>query len=315
MTTHAIRHLKREEIDTFKWDRCVTEAPNGWLYARSFYLDGFGHWTALVRGDYEYIMPLPVKRKLGIHYIHIPPFTGQLGIIGKDPVTQSLTDEFIRRIPASFTLVDIMLNEGNPSPTLPGIRRKEKTNLILSLQEDYTSIYKQYSRDAKKNLRRTQPMDLTPCFDIDMGTIIRLYRAAYGKKNRDIASADYDKMARLGDQCIRNGSGFTMGIRHREGALLAAAFFGIDEKRIYYILGAPGGKGKASNAIHNLIDEVIKKYAGTGITFDFEGSDIPSVAAFYRKFSPQTRHYDFVQVIRSPLLRLFYRLRSDPEGL
>lgn len=313
MTMHAIRHLKREEIDTFKWDRCVAQAPNGWLYARSFYLDAYGHWEALVKGDYDHIMPLPAKRKYGIRYLHIPPFTGQLGIIGKDPVTQALTDDFIRHIPASFLLVDIMLNEGNPPPSLPGIRRKQKTNLVLSLKEDYASIYRQYSKDAKKNLRRTQPLGLTPCFDIDMETIIRLYRTAYGKKNRDISGASYDRMARLGGQCIRNGFGFTMGMRNPEGALLAAAFFGMDEKRIYYILGAPGGKDKVSNAVHNLIDEVIKKYAGTGITFDFEGSDIPSVAAFYRKFGPQTMHYDFVQIIRSSFLQLFFRQKGDPE--
>jgi len=306
----AIRYLKREEIDTSKWDRCVAEAPNGWLYARSFYLDGFGHWDALVKGDYDHIMPLPVKRKYGIRYLHIPPFTGQLGIIGKTPVTQTLTDEFIRHIPASFLLVDLMLNEEDPAPSLPGIRRKQQTNLILSLKEDYASIYRQYSKDAKKNLRRTQALDLIPCFDIDMTTIIRLYRDAYGKKNRDLTATSYDKMARLAHRCILDGSGFTMGIRNPQGTLLAAAFFGKDEKRIYYILGAPNAEGRRSNAVHCLIDEVIKKYAGSGITFDFEGSDLPSVAAFYRKFNPREVHYYFVQIIRSPFLRLFFRLRQ-----
>jgi hypothetical protein len=254
-------------------------------------------------------MPMPVKRKYGIRYSYIPPFTGQLGIIGKAPVSQALTDDFIRHIPRSFLLAEMLLNEGNPTPSPAGITTMERTNLVLPLTENYASIFQLYSKDAKKNLRRAQALGLVPCTDITMDTIIHLYRAAYGQKNRDISGTSYGRMARLGAQCIQNGFGFTMGIRNPEGTLLAAAFFGMDEKRIYYILGAPNPEGRRSNAVHSLIDEVIKKYAGTGITFDFEGSDIPSVAAFYRKFSPQVMHYDFLRVIRSPFLRLFFRLR------
>ncbi|MBN8851431.1 MAG: hypothetical protein BGO55_08985 [Sphingobacteriales bacterium 50-39] len=306
---HSIRYLKRKEIDTLKWDRCIAQAPNGWIYARSFYLDSLGHWDALIDGDYEHIMPLPVKRKYGMPYIYIPPFTGQLGIIGQAPVTQALTNTFIRHIPRRFLLADIMLNEGDPPPSLSVAQSIQRINFTLSLKEDYTSIYSQYSRDAKKNLKKTQAQGLLPCFDIAMTTIIQLYRDAYGARNKDLSATAYDKMARLGNECIRNGSGFTMGICHPEGQLLAAAFFGMDEKRIYYILGAPSPEGRSLHAVHSLIDELIKKYAGTGITFDFEGSDIPSVAAFYRKFNPQAMPYHFIQIIRPRLLRLFFRQR------
>ena len=97
-----IHYLKRAAIDTTKWDRCVQQAPNGWIYSLSFFLDGIGSWDGLVMGDYEYIMPLPKKIKYGIPYIYVPPFTGQLGIIGAKPVPSELVNDFIQAIPGSF---------------------------------------------------------------------------------------------------------------------------------------------------------------------------------------------------------------------
>lgn len=311
-----IRYLKRKEIDTARWDRCVALAPNGWLYARSFFLDGVGRWDALVAGDYDYIMPLPKRRKYGLAYTYIPVFTGQLGIIGIRPVSPELTEQFIYAVPASFRIADLLMNELNPSYSPAGIPSPSpagipgfspagilvtrRTNYILSLRDEYAILCERYSADAKKNLRRTSALHLSPCTDIPMDTIIRLYRSAYGDKHPQVSAKAYDRMAEVGRRCISEGMGFTLGINDPGGALLAAAFFGMDDKRIYYILGAPTPQGRQSNAVHSLIDEVIRKYAGTGLVFDFEGSDIPSVAAFYRKFSPQVAYYDHVILNRLP---------------
>jgi hypothetical protein len=304
---HHIRYLKREEIDILRWDACVTNAPNGWIFARSFFLDGLGKWGALVEGDYAHILPLPERKKYGIRYIYIPPFAGQLGIIGTAPISGQLTDLFIRAIPAYFRLVDIFLNEQNPGPSIPGITTSKRTNYTLPLKEEYAALYDRYTGDAKKNLRRTSGLGLTPCTDIPMAKIVEMYRAAYGKKSERISEEEYSRLAALGDRCLKEGNGFSLGIQNPQGDLLAAAFFGKDNKRIYYILGAPSQQGRRSNAVHSLIDEVIKEYAGTNIVFDFEGSDIPSVASFYRKFSPLTGHYDLVQWDRLPRLLQWYR--------
>ena len=34
-----LQYLHRNQIDTNKWDRCITNAGNGLIYARSFFLD------------------------------------------------------------------------------------------------------------------------------------------------------------------------------------------------------------------------------------------------------------------------------------
>lgn len=295
-----IRHLERARIDTGRWDDCVRQSPNGFLYAQSFYLDGIGDWTALVAGDYEWILPLPTRMKYGIPYNYIPPFTGQLGIVGKELPDTAGVNQFITQIPRRIRLTDLLMNELNPSPSLPDLRVSPRTNYILALEKDYPTLRERYTADAKKNLRRTERAGLSVKENIPMKTVLQLYRSAYGAKNRHIGENDYQNMERLGQACMERQLGFTLGITDPAGDILAAAFFGKDNKRIYYIVGAPTREGRQQNATHSLIDEVIRQYAGSGLTLDFEGSDIPSVADFYRKFSPETTHYDLVRINKLP---------------
>src|SRR6266550_2768979 len=67
-----IHYLQRQDIDLIKWNACITAAPNGLIYARSFYLDAMTaeQWDGLVMGDYEAVMPLPWRRKFGFYYLY-----------------------------------------------------------------------------------------------------------------------------------------------------------------------------------------------------------------------------------------------------
>jgi hypothetical protein len=287
-------------------------SPAGLLYSRSFFLDAITgtDWDALVLEDYTAVMPLPKKKKFGLTYSYAPLFAGQLGITGPTPMPATVTDDFLRRIPRSFLLVDMLFNEYNPPPCLPGAESIPRVNLVLPLQTGYSTLFEGYTGDAKKNLRRTERAGLVPDFDIPIQTVIDLYRNEYGVLNRAFTPGVYDRIAALGTACIEKGLGFTMGIRDAANTLHAAAFFGKDDKRIYYLLGAPGPEGRRYNAVHALVDEVIRKYAASGMELDFEGSDIPSVAGFYRKFGPQMRVYHQVRLTRLP--RWLSRLTGVP---
>ncbi|HXO74080.1 MAG TPA: hypothetical protein VN824_02595, partial [Puia sp.] len=188
-----IRYLRRGEIDTTSWDRCVRESPNGWLYARSFFMDVLGDWDALVTPEYQYILPLPKKKKFGLPYTYIPPLIGQLGIIGPEQVDATRVETFLRHIPGSFKLVDILLNEGNAAPAWPGPQLTARTNYVLPLQADYSTLYQQYTEDARKNLRRTQRAGLYPEENVSVEKIIGLYRAAYQEKGNFFSDGDYQR--------------------------------------------------------------------------------------------------------------------------
>lgn len=62
--TGTIQLLSQNQIDKTKWDICIDQAPNGLIYAYSWYLDTMAkNWDALVYNDYELVMPLTWKKK------------------------------------------------------------------------------------------------------------------------------------------------------------------------------------------------------------------------------------------------------------
>ena len=99
MSPDTIRYLRHEEIDKEKWDRCIDNAPNGLIYAYSYYLDAMStHWDGIVSGDYQSVFPLTWNKKYGIKYLYQPFLTAQLGIFGE--YTEMLFDEMMKRVSA-----------------------------------------------------------------------------------------------------------------------------------------------------------------------------------------------------------------------
>jgi hypothetical protein len=89
-----IRLLKRNEINDNKWNSCVSNSANGFLYSYSWYLDCFADkWFGIVSNDYEAVMAIPFKKKLGIPYVYLPSLIPHLGLIG-EPVTEKLLRSF-----------------------------------------------------------------------------------------------------------------------------------------------------------------------------------------------------------------------------
>jgi hypothetical protein len=296
----AIRYIEHTNIDKAMWDRTIADSTNGFIYSRSFFLDNMCEWDALVMGEYEYVMPLPFRKKAGFKYIYTPFFTGQLGISGINKPTDDLSRQFLEAIPASFSFVDLQLNEYNHLNNTPGLKITERVNYVIDLNQSYELIYADFNKDARKNLRQAAALNLTVKEYIEPAFVFDLYKKAYGHLNKNITTDDYNNFYSVCLKAIELNNGMVMGIQDAAGEILTAAFFAIDNKRIYYLLGAPTAKGKKANATHLLIDSMLKKYAGHPLVFDFEGSDIPSVADFYKKFGPQKRSYQQVMINRLP---------------
>jgi hypothetical protein len=59
-------------------------------------------------------------------------------------------------------------------------------------------------------------------------------------------------------------------------------------------------EGRKVEANHYLVDSVIKEFAGTSLTFDFEGSDLPGVKSFYENFGAVNEPYFIVKYNNLP---------------
>src|SRR5262245_57811006 len=125
-----IRFVNRAEIDTERWDNCITHSANGLIYPYSFYLDHMAdNWDGLVLDDYKVVMPLPWKKKYNIHYLTQPFLTAQLGAFGNE-LDAKLLETFLEKVPGKFKYWDLYLNHGNFFH-LDSFKLYQRTNFVL----------------------------------------------------------------------------------------------------------------------------------------------------------------------------------------
>ncbi len=289
-----IRYLDRNEIDIEKWDRCILNAPNGLIYARSFYLDSMTeNWSALVEGDFQNVMPLTWNRKFGFSYLYQPYFTKCLGVFGKSSVPFEISS-FLLSIPAMYSYWDIDLNENN----FVSIEKNKfrlnlfaRTNYFLSLKDDYERLRIQYKRLAIRMKKKAVENKLEIQRGEDPSLIINLYRKDYGYRHRAIRDNIYDKLLICLNIARKNKLAETYLAKSISGETLAYYIILQDEKFIYSLLGGSTEEGKKSGAFYLLTDAIIQDHAGSNKIFRFEGSDIPGVSFFDALFGPEKITY------------------------
>lgn len=294
-----IRYIKHRKIDVKKWDLCIEKSANGLIYPYSFFLDAMAgsKWDALVQGDYDAVFPLVWNRKFGIKYLYQPYFCQQLGLFSIQSITENQINHFIEKIPSKFLYWNFHLNYQNQYFS-PSIRFINRSSYCIDLNQDYTEIYDAYNADAKKNLAKSIIQGFNCSKEVSIQTVADCFFTAYGMhypSNKKLTS----KIVHCANEAMQLNKGFTRAIYSNEGVLWCAGFFFHSNHRIHYAMAAPTEEGKKYGATHILIDEVLKEFANTKTIFDFEGSDIKSVAYFYSKFGSVSNHY--LQIIKNKL--------------
>jgi hypothetical protein len=282
-----IRYFERHEIDPVKWDQRISSASNKLIYGYSWYLDEMAdQWGALILNDYEAVMPLPWRRKWGFSYIYTPHFCNPLGIFSN--LADLSVHEFLNQIPRRFRLWDlnVFLGDEKPSGDYKFIKRQ---NHILDLSPGYDSLFKNFRNSYRQIINKTDGGAFSVQMNIPVEEVIAA--AKKDRKSAALSDNDYGKLKKLCHQVAVQAAAETIGVYGNDGTLMASGLFFIKDKRIYYVLAGndPGGRSVAGS--HHIINAVIKKYAGSNILLDFEGSDIPGIAFFFEGFGAAKENY------------------------
>jgi len=297
-----IRYLERNEIDTIKWDHCIRNAPNGLIYARSFYLDAMAeNWSALVAGDYQYVMPLTWNKKYGFIYLYQPAFTAQLGVFFNGREDSSILEKFIERTQMRFRFCEICLNFANK---VSGTT--DRANYILNLDKIYSEIRLGYKKRLLENLWEAESFRLNYLESTDYRKTIHLFKSQYGNRFPHVRETDYLHFEKLCNEMTRNKMIFIRQVTDPSGSLLNSSIFFRDDRRIYNIMSVSVPDGREKRAHFFLLDQLILEFARQNLILDLEGSELPGVAEFYRKFGTVNQPYPFLKYNHLPFpFRLF----------
>jgi hypothetical protein len=291
----TIHYVRQSAIDREQWDACINRAENGLIYGYAAYLDGMAdNWDALVLNDYQAVMPLPWRKKLGIYYLYQPFLTAQLGLFGND-LSPDLLEAFLKNIPSTFRLWEFPLNHGNRFK-IPGYPLYERMNYVLPLNRPYAELEKQYRDNHRRNIKKAQQYGCIEKSDAGIEPILSLTK----EQDEHIADSDLKKFEEVYHKFENSGRAKSYGIFAGNGSLLASAAFLFSHHRAYYILVGNHPNGRTLGASHALVDYFIRDHAGKDIILDFEGSDIRNLAYFYSSFGAHEEPYLAIKHNRLP---------------
>lgn len=281
-----VEYIARENIDEDKYNACIKNAENGLVYAYSWYLDAVcDNWDALVYMDYKAVMPLPNKKKFGLSYIYLPPWAQQLGIFFTEALSPETQRMFFKKIPRKFVFLEMMLNSKNVMPK----GANERDNYLLPLHKTHEKLWQNFSDGRKHAIKKALKNDLvihavstSDGLDLLLGLEPSTpYRFPEGhiRTLKQLAKALLDKNSAV--------------IYHIYGdkELLGGALIAKDVHRLTYLFSVLGHSGRKKEAMSFLLDTLIMKHENSGHIFDFEGSMVPGIAAFFRSFGAVREPY------------------------
>ena len=295
----AIAFVLRHDIDEVKWEKCILSATNSRVYVNFWHLDRIAvNWIALVYGDYEFVMPLPVKQKLTIEYVYQPLFCQQLGIFPKP--SAEIASIFYQAVFERFRFADVHINSQNPILTgHSAIRFFPRNNFLLDLQYNYKSLARSYSTNTKRNIAKATDNNLQLIAGISTEDYLQFKsRNLTGKLKRE----DLEKLKGIISNARYRGIGEIFGVYSAENEICAAVFFYRWKNRVIYMNAATSEIGKKLGAMYFLVDKFIRDNAETDLIIDFEGSMIPGVARFYSGFGATPETYYQLKFNRLPAI-------------
>lgn len=293
----TVQYLKHIDIDKRKWDECIIKSVNGLIYSTTIYLDCMAtYWDGLVLDDYVAVMPLPFRKKYGIHYIYPPAFSQQMGITSIGKTTPEIIEIFLKEIPTKFRYLEINFNISN---THNFLNEKERKNYFLSLFTSFETLKKKFSRSAVRNVKRASIANISVKENVSFTEIINIHRVRF----EDAVGAnaeDYKRLENLFSNLTHQKMLFTIGAYNTRGGLIGGSIYFIYKDRITFIINGNSTESLRNGATHLLMYETIKKFSNSNFILDFEGSDFPEFARFYEQYGASAEVYKLVKINNLP---------------
>lgn len=294
--------INHHAIDRQKWDHCIDCSLSGTLCLYSWFLDILcPQWSALVMGDYAFVMPLPIRSRYGFYALLQPLFIQQLGVFGTLPSSPEIIQLFINNIPRNIRLVDYHFNHLNPLPS--GSTIEQYPNLVLPLNTSYAELYAAYSTNLKRKLKQANESGLILDKEGDGRQVVHLFRKYNTKSSGIITDQWYRNLHRVIAACSSHEMVDVWIVKNGDDVLLAGIVILKSKKhqRVILNLIAQSHKGLDTHAGAWLINQYIQHHAGSGLLLDFEGSKHKGVAQFYSSFGTKPESYPRYHRVRFPL--------------
>jgi hypothetical protein len=294
--SYEIRALAADEFP--RWDEFVRQSPQGTLFHTPLWLQATGIPFQLLgcfrgiemRGGFA--LSLVGDRAAGMAHQGITPYLGVLYPISQGKYVTEISNNkeigiaFASYLKREFKQIDI----GFPPEVidLMPFRWQGFTSTVgytyrLSLKH-FESVFENMDATRRRNIVSAEKAGVKVETGADLGQILHLRDKTFERQG---LPSEYVQAAFKLEQALRP-VGRCLGFlaRNKENEPAGGVWIVWDEKRAYYLLGGYDHAAKSNNAVALAMWRAIQ-YTATNLQlaeFDFEGSVIPPVERFFRKF-------------------------------
>lgn len=170
-----------------------------------------------------------------------------------------------------------------------GFQQTTRYTYVIEDTKDIDEMWKNLNNNTRTDIRKAQKYvkvvnsnDIKAFYELNNKTFIR-----QGIKN----SSSFEFVEKLDMDCQkRNCKKILMAI-DSDGNVHSAGYFVWDEQSVYYLMGGIDPNFTKSASMSLVIWEGIKLASSMGKKFDFEGSVVESIEAFFRGFGAIQKPY------------------------
>jgi len=279
--------------------------PSDSLFQEGWWLDlvAPGQWAAATveqEGRVIGRLPYVLTRRLGLRLLSMPRFTKALGPIVRveragagDSLAheQLVMDRLIDGLPHHHWYSHLF------SPTvvnwypfyLRGFHQRTLYTYRLDDLSNRDRIWSSIAKNLRRDIRQAEQR-LSVRTDLPIERLHELMVLTYRRQGRS-APAGVEFLRQLDRGCRARGAGLALFAEDAKSRVHAAAYVVYDARCAYWLLSGSDLEGRSSGAGALLIWHAIRLLSEPARTFDFEGSMIPGVARFYRRFGAQQVPY------------------------
>lgn len=313
--------LAFSEIDPKTWNAFIYASPQASPFVLYEYMSIIKkEWEAVIveeKGIWKAVMPIAYSRKWTFSAILQPLFAQYWGICFapfNDAMVYKNYSQQKKYGSAIIEAIDhahVFAVNFSPSFNYPlpfhwnNYELKTKYTYRLSLTPDENTLFSQLASPLKRQIAKARRNKLT---FVEYQNIDPLFELIHenkknGKSVLGTAMNALGTLESLAYEMVENGSGKIYGIVDEQKRNLATGLFINFLDKTYYLQGVYTPKDRNSGAMSLLMWEAILKAKTTGHTlFDFEGSMIMGIEAFFRKFGAEAVSY--LHIYRNQLPKL-----------
>ncbi|TLV02337.1 GNAT family N-acetyltransferase [Dyadobacter luticola] len=294
--------ITRSQICDITWNKLIEHSGQAVVYGFTFYLDLVCEsWKALIwpeNGDYEIVMPIPVRRKLGIELVYQPLFCQYLGIFSKLELTIEQAAAFCRTLSAHFSYISAYHFNPENFQALQKIRYElnacsftENATYWLNLGSGYEKIFSKYAKDRWANLKKAKNANWEILKSDRIHPLIFLFVQNHARNiSGGVDPSAYNRLEGI-FEIMKRLKSTDIWYAHRDGIIHAGILVIRYAGRAIFLFNAADEMGRKLNARTWLLDRYFSDCAGTENLFDFESPEVESISGFYQSFGSERTPY------------------------